>query len=112
MPCPYPASMPDIFDQKTKDRTHSEDKKSWWYTHKYLRRTFLILKNNWNYLFVYLDYPFLVKDTNRLEGLFSQLDNSLGRNRGLSRKNRAHFLYWFFFLKRFPNIKLSDIVKH
>ncbi|OIO12661.1 hypothetical protein COV53_04445 [Candidatus Gottesmanbacteria bacterium CG11_big_fil_rev_8_21_14_0_20_37_11] len=95
-----------------KERTYSEDKKSWWYTHKYLRRTFLILKNNWDHLFVYLDYPFLVKDTNRLEGLFSQLDNSLGRHRGLSRKNRANFLYWFFFLRRFPNIRLSDIKKH
>lgn len=95
-----------------KERTYSEDKKSWWYTHKYLRRTFLILKNNWDHLFVYLDYPFLIKDTNRLEGLFSQLDNSLGRHRGLSRKNRPNFLYWFFFLKRFPNIKLSDIGNH
>ncbi|PIX72498.1 hypothetical protein COZ39_02865 [Candidatus Roizmanbacteria bacterium CG_4_10_14_3_um_filter_33_21] len=95
-----------------KERTYSEDKKSWWYTHKYLRRAFLILKNNWDHLFTYLDYPFLVKDTNRLEGLFSQLDNSLGRHRGLSRKNRANFLYWFFFLKRFPNTKLSDIRKH
>lgn len=95
-----------------KERTYSEDKKNWWYTHKYLRRTFLILKNNWDHLFVYLDYPYLVKDTNRLEGLFSQLDNSLGRHRGLSKKSRANFLYWFFLLKRFPNTKLSGIEKH
>lgn len=101
----------DRFLPAIKERTYSEDKKNWWYTHKYLRRTFLILKNNWEHLFVYLDYPYLVKDTNRLEGLFSQLDNSLGRHRGLSRKNRANFLYWFFFLKRFPDIKLSDIEK-
>jgi hypothetical protein len=101
----------DRFINTIKERTYSEDKKTWWYTHKYLRRTFLILKNNWNHLFKFLDYPFLIKDTNGLEGLFSQLDNSLGRHRGLSRKNRAGFLYWFFFLKRFPNIKLSDIEK-
>ena len=101
----------DRFLPAIKERTYSEDKKNWWYTHKYLRRTFLILKNNWDHLFVFLEYPFLVKDTNRLEGLFSQLDNSLGRHRGLSRKHRAHFLYWFFFLKRFPNTKLSDIKK-
>jgi len=100
------------FVSTIKEKTYSEDKNNWWYTHKYLRRTFLILKNNWDNLFVYLDHPFLVKDTNRLEGLFSQLDNSLGRHRGLSRKNRANFLYWFFFLRRFPNIKLSDIQKH
>lgn len=91
---------------------NSEDKNNWWYTHKYLRRTFIILKNNWDYLFVYLDYPFLVKDTNRLEGLFSQLDGKLNRHRGLSEKHRGNFLYWFFFLKRFPNTKLSDIEKH
>lgn len=101
----------DRFLHVIKERTYSEDKRSWWYTHKYLRRTYLMLKNSWEDLFVYLDYPFLTKDTNGLEGLFSQLDNSLGRHRGLSRKNRGNFLYWFFFLKRFPNIKLSDIEK-
>lgn len=94
-----------------KERTYSEDKKSWWYTHKYLRRTYLILKNNWDHLFVYLDYPFLIKDTNGLEGIFSQLDNKLGRHRGLSKENRGNFLYWFFYLKRFLDIKLSDIKK-
>jgi hypothetical protein len=100
------------FISTIKERTHSEDKKNWWYTHKYLRRTFLILKNNWSHLFAYLNYPFLVKDTNRLEGLFSQLDNSLGRHRGLSKKNRANFLYWLFYFKRFPNTKLSGIEKY
>ncbi len=100
------------FVSTIKERTYSEDKKNWWYTHKYLRRTFLILKNNWSHLFIYLDYPFIIKDTNRLEGLFSQLDNSLGRHRGLSRRNRASFLYWFFFFKRFPKTRLSDIKKY
>lgn len=94
-----------------RERTYSEDRKSWWYTHKYLRRTFLILKNNWDYLFVYLDYPFLVKDINGIEGLFSQLDNKLGRHRGLSKKNRGNFLYWFLYSRRFPNTRLSDIEK-
>lgn len=94
-----------------KEKTYSEDKKSWWYTHKYLRRTFLILRNNWDHLFVYLSSPFLTKDTNGLEGLFSQLDNKLGRHRGLAEKNRGNFLYWFFYFKRFPNTKLSDIEK-
>ena len=100
------------FQPLVKERAYSEDKKNWWYTHKYLRRSFLILKNNWDHLFKFLDYPFLVKDTNRLEGLFSQLDNSLARHRGLSGKYRTSFLYWFFFLKRFPNTKLSDRQKH
>lgn len=94
-----------------KEKTYAIDQKNWWYTHKYLRRTFLILKNNWDHLFVYLEYPFLVKDTNGLEGLFSQLDTKLGRHRGLSKEHRGTFLYWFFFFKRFPNIKLSGIQK-
>jgi len=101
----------DRFLPIIKERTYSEDKKSWWYTHKYLRRTFLILKNNWDHLFVYLEYPFLIKDTNGLEGLFSQLDNKLGRHRGLAEKNRGNFLYWFFYLRRFPKTRLSDIKK-
>lgn len=94
-----------------KEKTYTFDTKHWWYTHKYLRRTFLMLKNNWNHLFVYLEYPFLVKDTNGLEGLFSQLDTKLGRHRGLAKENRSNFLYWFFYLKRFPKTKLSDIRK-
>ncbi|MBI2611870.1 hypothetical protein HYW54_03955 [Candidatus Gottesmanbacteria bacterium] len=99
------------FMETIRERTYSEDKNNWWYTHKYLRRTFLLLKNNWDNLFVYLTYPFLIKDTNGLEGIFSQLDNSLGRHRGLSKKHRPHFLYWFFYLKQFPKITLSDIKK-
>lgn len=95
-----------------RERTYSDDeqgKKIWWYTHKYLRRAFVLLKRNWKNLFLYLDYPYLSKDTNGLEGFFSQLDSSINRHRGLKRERLPHFLYWYLFLKQFPNVKLQDI---
>jgi len=97
------------------ERTCSRDKqgkKIWWYTHKYLRRAFVLLKRNWDNLFVYLDYHWLSKDSNGLEGFFSQLDGSINRHRGLKRERLSHFLYWYLFLKQFSNITLQDIKKH
>ena len=97
------------------EKTYSQDKqgrKTWWYTHKYLRRTFLLLRRNWNDFFVYLDYSYVCKDTNGLEGFFSQLDGSVNRHRGLKRERLPYFLYWYLFLKQFPKTTLQDIKKH
>lgn len=100
----------DFVQEKTYSQD-KQDKKNWWYTHKYLRRAFVLLKRNWEDLFVYLDYRYLSKDSNGLEGFFSQLDGSVNRHRGLKRERLPHFLYWYLFLKQFPNTILQDIEK-
>lgn len=99
------------FAQEKTYSYNEQGKKIWWYTHKYLRRTFVLLKRNWENLFVYLDYDYLSKDANGLEGFFSQLDGAVSRHRGLKRTRLSHFLYWYLFLKQFPHLRLQDIKK-
>lgn len=76
-----------------------EGKKTWWYTHKNLRRVFRTLWLNWDYLFTYLNYTFLPKDNNGTEGFFSQFDSRLNRHRGLKQSNRLGFISWLFYFR-------------
>lgn len=86
-------------------------RKYWWYTHRYLRRAWRLIKNALPSMFVYLDYPYLCKDTNALEGYFSQLDSIIKRHRGLKREKLPKLISWYLLLKHCPNIKLQDIKK-
>ena len=75
--------------------------KSWWYTHRNLRRAWKHVENAADSLFVFLEYPNSVSHTNHLEGLFGQRKPALARHRGLSRKKVANALLWtFYFLKK------------
>jgi len=89
-------------------RTYLEDKSHWWYTHKYVRRVFRSINKNKQSLFVYLRHP-LPKDTNGIEGVFSQLDAKLSRHRGLRQNKKESLVSWLFFLKEFPEIKFNKI---
>lgn len=82
-----------------KQRTYAEDKRSWWYTHKNLRRAFRTLQSSQAHLFLYLDDPHLSKDTNGLESEFSHLQQKLGVHRGLKRERVVNFVRWYFSLK-------------
>ncbi len=74
--------------------------KSWWYTHRNLRRAWKHILNAADSLFVFLAYPNSVSHTNHLEGLFGQRKPALVRHRGLSRTKIANALFWtFYFLK-------------
>lgn len=79
-------------DEKTKKRT-------WWYTHKNLRRTFRALQASRDNLFLYLGHSGLPKDNNGLEAEFSHLKGKLNIHRGLTRERRANFVKWYFYLK-------------
>jgi hypothetical protein len=85
------------------------ERKYWWYTHKYLRKTWRLLKNALPAMFVYLRYSFLPKDTNSLEGYFSQLDSLIKRHRGLKREKMPQLISWYLLFKHYPNLKLQDV---
>ena len=72
--------------------------KSWWYTHRNLRRAWKHILNASDNLFVFIDYPNSVSNTNHLEGLFGQRKPALTRHRGLSRTKVAKALLWTFYL--------------
>lgn len=78
---------------------NKEGRKTWWYTHKNLRRAYRTIKNSLPNLFLYLDYPLLPKDTNGLEGEFSHLKSKLSLHRGLKRGRKINFVKWYFYLK-------------
>ena len=91
----------------TKERTYSEDKDHWWYTHKNARRVFRSINKDKEPLFAYLRSS-LPKDTNGLEGVFSQLDAKLARHRGLNQEKKEALIAWFFFLREFPKVKFRN----
>lgn len=77
-------------------RTHKG--RSWWYTHRNLRRAAKHIANAADSLFVFLAYQNSISNTNHLEGLFGQRKPALARHRGMSRKRIANVLLWTFYL--------------
>lgn len=74
---------------------------SWWYTHKYLRQAYYSVLRAKGYIFPYLRTPGLPKDTNGLEGFFSQIDTKISRHRGLSQSRKENLISWLFYLREF-----------
>jgi hypothetical protein len=87
-----------------KERTYDEEG-HWWYTHKNLRRAYRTLALNPGVLFRYLEDPHLPKDTNAIEGIFSQLDTKISRHRGLKQERKEALISYSFYLKEFPNFR-------
>ena len=69
-----------------------------------------MLSRNTDSLFLYLKHP-VPKDTNGIEGVFSQLDTKLSRHRGMSRKRREDLISWYFYLREFPNSAKITFIK-
>lgn len=80
-------------------------KKKWWYTHGNLRRAIKLLKFETKYLFAYLDYPFLPKTNNSLEGLNSQIKGKLSNHRGMKTHQQVIFIFWLLTFKRVKSRK-------
>lgn len=76
------------------ERTVNDDGKSW-YTHKRLRSAYHSLKRNLPYLFVYEQNQNIANTTNKLEGLFSHLKQSLRCHQGLSMQRKQKFIESF-----------------
>lgn len=73
-----------------KERTYTEDRRHWQYTHRRIRTAYRSLKTNLSYLFTYQKYPELniPNTTNSLDGSFSHLKDLIGLHRGLKRQRR------------------------
>lgn len=86
-----------------RERSYLKDdetgKRTWWYTHKNLRRAFKTLDNSKEHLFLYLDYLDLPKDINGLEAEFSHLKGKLNLHKGLKRERKINLIRWYFYLK-------------
>jgi len=76
------------------ERTYTEDRKHWCYTHRRLRAAWRSLCPNLPYLFSYINHPELnIPDTNNsLEGYFSRLKQLLNNHHGLKRWRRYRLI--------------------
>jgi transposase-like protein len=68
------------------------------YTHKLLRRSFMVMHRALPNMFHYLDDPKIPHTTNGIEGSFSHLKNHLDVHRGLTEEHRKSFIKWYIFL--------------
>ncbi len=72
------------------EKTFTEDKKHWYYTHRKIRSAYRSLMSHLPYLFTYQHYPELniPNTTNSLDGYFHRLKDLLRVHRGLTPKRR------------------------
>lgn len=96
-----------------KERTYSTDyetdKKTWWYTHQDTRKAYRLVVNGYSNMFTYLRFKNMPKDTNGLEGYFSQLNNKISRHRGLNQTSKEHLILWFLYLSCFPKTTMKKM---
>lgn len=88
-------------------RTHAvkeNGKKTWWYTHKNVRKAFVHIKSSLPNMFFYLENNSIPKDTNGLEAEFTFLKTKLNIHRGLKRSRRINFVNWYWYLKPTQNV--------
>ena len=75
-------------------------KKKWWYTHGPVRRAIKLLHFEEHHLFTYLEYPFLPKTNNALEGTNSQMKTKLSNHRGMKTNQQVTYIFWLLTFQR------------
>ena len=74
----------------------------YWYKHKWVRRSFMVIKRALPDMFRYLDNVRIPKSTNGLESFFGHLKGHLAVHRGLSNNHRKKFIQWYLYFKNAP----------
>lgn len=82
-----------------KERTTKEDGSSWWYTHRNLRRVIYHIERAMPDMFHYLEDEKIPKDTNALEGRFTELKHKFRTHRGLRKTKRENYFKWYIYYK-------------
>jgi AraC-like DNA-binding protein len=79
----------------------------YWYKHKLVRRSFMVIKRALPYMFNYLENERIPKSTNGLESFFGHLKGHLAVHRGLSNKHRRNFIQWYLYFKNASRSEFS-----
>ncbi|MEZ4104670.1 MAG: transposase [Candidatus Paceibacterota bacterium] len=80
------------------EKSFNPDTGRYWYTHKFLRRSYFTIYRALPDMFHYIYNPNIPHTTNGIEGFFSHLKNHIDIHRGLTVKNRINFIKWYVFL--------------
>lgn len=76
----------------------------YWYTHKMVRRSFVLIKKALPNMFYFLDNNRIPKSTNGIESFFGHLKGHLNIHRGLSKQHRKGFIKWYLYFKNYSSV--------
>jgi len=93
----------EVLQEKTFAAQPPPGKRSWWYTHKSLRKAWRLLKNAQPYLWLCLAQPKVPKTTNLLEGgINAPIKRLLHRHSGLPPDRQILAIAWWIFFRNNP----------
>jgi len=81
------------------EKSYNLDTSRYWYTHKLVRRSFVVIKRALPDMFHYLDNGRIPKSTNGLESFFGHLKSHVTLHRGLSKEHRKNFIKWYLYYR-------------
>jgi hypothetical protein len=89
----------DTYKDYIRQKSINPETGRYWYTHKMVRRVFMVIKKALPDMFQHLENKRIPKSTNGLESFFGHLKGHVNVNRGLSRLHRRQFIQWYLYLK-------------
>jgi len=81
------------------EKSQNPETGRWWYRHKNIRRSAVMIKKAIPNMFYFLDNPAIPKSTNNIESFFGHLKDTLSIHRGMTYKNRRAFIQWYLHFK-------------
>jgi Transposase, Mutator family len=81
------------------EKVYSNRTNRYWFKHKAVRRSFVMIKNALPNMFQYLFNERIPKSTNALESFFGHLKSHLLLHRGLTKEHRKNFIKWYLYFK-------------
>lgn len=97
----------NIHEGFVNEKSFSKETGRYWYTHKMVRRSFVVISKALPNMFHYLQNPMIPKSTNGLESFFGHLKDNLRIHRGLSSQHRKNFIKWYLYFRNSSNSRFS-----
>ena len=89
------------------EKSYSKTTGRYWYKHKLVRRCFIMIKNAFPNLFLFLFNSRIPKSTNGLESFFGHLKSHLLLHRGMTKEHRKSFIKWYLYFKNNQQVFLA-----
>lgn len=86
------------------EKSYKVETGRYWYKHKFIRRTYQVIKRALPNMFWYLENEYIPKTTNGIESYFGHLKNHLDLHRGLTKQHRINFIKWYIYFRNKNNL--------
>ena len=96
-----------LYEDFVNEKSFSKETGRYWYTHKMVRRSFIVTSKALPNMFHYLENPMIPKSTNGLESFFGHLKDNLRIHRGLSKQHKKNFIKWYLYFRNSSNPRFS-----